>query len=122
MTCSCIRGVTCSIEAEGRVASAGSLRDPFPEILQNGACVGYGEDGGYGLNARYVFTPLVSDAYTFEISSAVVATGSYRLSMYEDDDRGSVEGVGRAGSSATRATGWRPKSTILATGTSFPPS
>lgn len=90
-------GVTYYIEAEGRATSAGSLRDPFLEIFQNGAYVGYDDDGGYGLNARYVFTPLVSDTYTFEISSAVVATGSYRLSVYEDDYRGTVEGVGARG-------------------------
>lgn len=42
-------------------------------------------------------SPRWSATYTFEISSAVVATGSYRLSMYEDDDRGAVEGVGARG-------------------------
>lgn len=86
------------LEVEGFDTSAGYLSDPVLSLYRGSTFLGSNDDGGFGLNARLIFTPNVSGYYSLEVESAFFDDiGSYLLRANVDDYRGTVEGLGTAG-------------------------
>jgi hypothetical protein len=100
-------GHTYYFELEGASSGQGTLADPTLALrpYPYSSVVAYDDDGGAGFNSRIVYTPTQSAWYGTDIAGFGSNTGSYRLSINEDDYRGTPEGVGAAGALGTGGTG-----------------
>jgi hypothetical protein len=66
----------------GSDTGAGTLGDPFLELLQNGQVLASNDDGGAALDSELHFTPSNSGAYTLRASAiSVDDVGSYTLQI-----------------------------------------
>jgi hypothetical protein len=92
-----LRGRRYFIELEGSATGAGTLADPIVRLYDLGTVIRSDDDGGVGRNARISFVPEFTDTYEIEASAFAGGTGSYRLGVFEDGQRNSVEGAGPAG-------------------------
>ena len=80
------------------------LNDPALVIRHNGHVIAHDDDSGYGLQPFLAFEPRQTGRYTFEVSGYGTSTGSYVLSVQDDDFRNAYDGSGSAGAlTAARA-------------------
>ena len=87
-------GVTYAISMAGSPTYQGTLTDPLLRLRDaQGWEVAVNDDGGAGLNARIVYTPVASGLYTVVAGAYGSATGSYELRVerspgFQDDYAG----------------------------------
>ena len=104
------------VELEGSPTGAGTLPDGVLNLystywvtrsgepwMEVGERLASDDDAGVGYNARIVFTPPATDWYIVEVAGYGSgynsgSSGTYRLRVFEDDFRNSIEGDGAAGS------------------------
>lgn len=101
-----IAGRTYSIELEGYYTGDPryDLRDPEVYLYRGGALIDDDDDSGQGYNSRIIFTPTVTTTYRIVAGEhGDNATGSYRLTVSEDDfrDLDTYNNVGTLGSFST---------------------
>jgi serralysin len=96
-------GVRYYIELEGAPTGAGTLPDSVVTVTLGGNFVDDDDDGGVGFNSRIVLAATISGSYDFEVLGLNGGVGTYRLRVFEDEYRDSVEGVGFTGSAGTIA-------------------
>jgi len=75
-------GMRYTFSLRGSDTGAGTLGDPFLELLQNGQVLASNDDGGAVLDSELHFTPANSGAYTLRASAiSVDDVGSYTLQI-----------------------------------------
>lgn len=92
-------GVTYYLEIYGAPSGTGTHVDPTIRIFApDGAELGYDDDGGVGYETRLIFTPTETLTYRLDVEAySSNQVGTYRLTVFPDDYRASVEGNGRLG-------------------------
>lgn len=75
-------GMRYTFSLRGADSGAGTLSDPFLELLQNGQVLASNDDGGIVLDSELHFTPANTGAYTLRASAlSVDDIGSYTLQI-----------------------------------------
>lgn len=92
-------GVTYFFEVLAGPSQDGTLVDPILSLLdEGGTTLGFDDDGGIGYNSRIVFTATTAGTYFLDVAAyGLNQRGTYVLTAWNDDFRGSIEGTGPAG-------------------------